>query len=1026
MRSRNFSQWSVLVNWAAAICLITAVVYAKPSLAAPASQANPGNGVALDPTLESFIQSKLADNAHVKLDLYVMGHCPYGMLAEQALIPKVVKWGKSVAFNLYFIADEDGNGGFTSLHGQDEVDEDIRQLVIAKYYPDQLLDYVLARSADSGADWQQQAAGLGIDAAKVQQIAASAEGKDLLRTNIQVGNKLGVSGSPTLFVDDDEYAGAISRGNGSLNNGAITGRVSNRVQNTHLPNIGAITGRVTEQIGGEPVADADVLVTPCGEAQSHIGHTKTDLDGVYLVANLPAGCYRVTVFAAGFASRSQAKITVAANQMVSGIDFILSKASTISGRVTSADSGAPVAGADVFIENSLEVSKWVETTSDGSYAFEDLPAAVYTVTVQADGYVTIVRLVNTVEKQNITDNDFSLSSAGAISGQVTEMDGTTPISGCLVLAISEEGEAGFAKTDVDGSYIIENLPPSSNYAVIFQKDGYAQASWNGLVEVEPGKTNTEINLALALGATISGQVFGSDGISPVSGAMVTAVVPGTGILTTTTSTDGSYSFDSLPPASNYTLWVDAVGLAAYYKDGISLSAGQHLANMNFQLVDLGVTGSISGRVVNEQNEPLANVTVYAFEDTSEQEGGFATGITDAQGNYTLTGLIPSKNYVLIGSSLTAKTGVSVDSGQVTGDTNLTGSPKAYDEITYDFIERHETITEEVVGCGTIRKITHIWGKARRVYWRVYPGGRRVSLKVEIIPFDETRDVVRSGVYVDELNCDTANYSITIFEPELLLTITDEKECTITNYWQIKITTKYDHCDGVKWSPKSKTETKDYTTVEKVPNCPSTPPPPSTNGAGFIFGPSAPIDTLIVSIPPEGGSLQSLDGRVTISFPPGSVSTPVKIAYAPQPNVQVSSHFSVLKAFTVGAYEGGSWQKTADFDQPVEVQVTYTEADARFANEKELSLYYFNTGLNEWVPIQSEVNTAQHTLVAKVKNFGLIASLYAVMVPITPTISASSTLGRLVIVATAVLALLVVLGGWLVFRRGRQRKTTSNA
>ena len=173
--------------------------------------------------LRDVIAEKLKTQDKVKLDLFVMSQCPFGVRAEQALASILEEFGDKIEFTLYFIASEDGNGSFLSLHGQAEVDEDIRQVVIAKYYPDRFLGYLLARSADyTSANWQQYADGLGIDAAKVSEIANSEEGKDLLRANIRLGNELNIDASPTLFVDDAEYTGAIFTAQDATDSGITT------------------------------------------------------------------------------------------------------------------------------------------------------------------------------------------------------------------------------------------------------------------------------------------------------------------------------------------------------------------------------------------------------------------------------------------------------------------------------------------------------------------------------------------------------------------------------------------------------------------------------------------------------------------------------------------------------------------------------------------------------------------------------------------------------------------------------------
>jgi len=78
----------------------------------------------------------------VTLDMYIMSQCPYGVQAEDGAIPAVKKLIDSVDYNIYFIANDNGDGTFSSLHGQPEVDENMRQICIMEKNPEQFLDYL--------------------------------------------------------------------------------------------------------------------------------------------------------------------------------------------------------------------------------------------------------------------------------------------------------------------------------------------------------------------------------------------------------------------------------------------------------------------------------------------------------------------------------------------------------------------------------------------------------------------------------------------------------------------------------------------------------------------------------------------------------------------------------------------------------------------------------------------------------------------------------------------------------------------
>jgi len=146
------------------------------------------------------------------IDLFVMSMCPFGTIAEQVIAPVLDLLGDKIEFNLYFIANENEDGSFKSLHGQPEVDENIRQICIAETYSrDILMDYLLCVAEDYrnvGTIWEECANDNEIVVDEIKECAEGDEGKELFSENIKIGNERGVGGSPTLMINGDRYSGA--------------------------------------------------------------------------------------------------------------------------------------------------------------------------------------------------------------------------------------------------------------------------------------------------------------------------------------------------------------------------------------------------------------------------------------------------------------------------------------------------------------------------------------------------------------------------------------------------------------------------------------------------------------------------------------------------------------------------------------------------------------------------------------------------------------------------------------------------
>lgn len=160
--------------------------------------------------LETLISRRLRGPMKPEVELFVMSYCPFGVEAEKELLPWLdKKFGDRINFTLQFIASIEGSEDsdnsetlkFRSLHGQLEVVENIRQVVIAEYYPQKLTDYVLCRADHLKESWQICAQKVGLDIGKINHIVESNEGKRLFAENIKRSKALNISSSPTVVVD---------------------------------------------------------------------------------------------------------------------------------------------------------------------------------------------------------------------------------------------------------------------------------------------------------------------------------------------------------------------------------------------------------------------------------------------------------------------------------------------------------------------------------------------------------------------------------------------------------------------------------------------------------------------------------------------------------------------------------------------------------------------------------------------------------------------------------------------------------
>lgn len=406
---------------------------------------------------------------------------------------------------------------------------------------------------------------------------------------------------------------------------------------------GAITGTVVRSDTGAPLEGIAVSA----HSQDFLGpqgNAVTDAMGNYIVVGLPAGEYIVEFGGAWYADHifvheywggsyesAGPLVSVTEGATTTGIDASLEVGGTISGVVTDAATGLPLAGVTVGIDRS---SGGLPTTAaDGRYTLVGLPPGDYRVRFDlwspeppygsvylteywddAHDYGTATR-VSVGLGSSLTGIDAALDRPASISGVVTYEGSGAPIDGAWVTASSETGASGRAHVEADGSYTLADLAPG-DYRVYFSTDAAGDAIaeyWDGahdygsasIIRLSAGETRTGVDASLEEGTSISGRVTREDTGAPVADVYVSAVDSELGYgVGVQTSSDGTYTIGGLI-RGNYTVtftpW-NSPDLSAEYWDGaaeaadatsIAVRGGEPTANID---ASLQRSASITGQV----------------------------------------------------------------------------------------------------------------------------------------------------------------------------------------------------------------------------------------------------------------------------------------------------------------------------------------------------------------------------------------------------------------------------------------------
>ena len=110
----------------------------------------------------------------------------------------------------------------------------------------------------------------------------------------------------------------------------------------------------------------------------------------------------------------------------------------------------------------------------------------------------------------------------------------------------------------------------------------------------------------------------------------------------------------------------------------------------------------------------------------------------------------------------------------------------------------------------------------------------------------------------------------------------------------------------------------------------------------------------------GGEVTGLDGMVRVSFPADAAGEDLLVRVR-LPSRQSAAPYSLSgRPFEITARGEASRSDVRQFSQPLQITVAYDESKLRGA-ESALSLFYFDTAFQEWVPLPSWVDVEKNLL-----------------------------------------------------------------
>lgn len=406
----------------------------------------------------------------------------------------------------------------------------------------------------------------------------------------------------------------------------------NRVVNTILAsNPGAVTGTVTSTAGATIIgAKVEIL----DNRNNVLATVMTDTLGVFQVNSLaPDLNDRLRVSDPGFDTQVIGFQVDAGQTTI--VNLVLSpEAGSIAGMITNAESGQALPGTSIRVVNAEGITLQTGVSGpDGSYSIPSLMPGGYTINFLEEGYAA--ETVGAVVASGISTviNVTLKLLAGALSGTVTDPNGT-PLSDVVIRAYRNNIIIARVSSAEDGTYLIGNLAPDV-YTVSARADQFGGDTFGAIIE--PSVT-TIVNFQLVPDpGMIVGLITDLSG-NPIVGAAIAVQnnVDGGPVLLTRilSETNGAYIIAGLAPG-NYIVNVSAANFQNRYASAFVQSDIQ--TSLNFTL--LPNPGYIIGQVVDSIGNPIIGAGIQIRVTSANGITVFSL-FTDPVGQFQSSNLTP--------------------------------------------------------------------------------------------------------------------------------------------------------------------------------------------------------------------------------------------------------------------------------------------------------------------------------------------------------------------------------------------------
>jgi len=342
----------------------------------------------------------------------------------------------------------------------------------------------------------------------------------------------------------------------------------------------------------------------------------------------------------------------------------------VNGRIVDSDgNGIPNCEVLLIVPGKAPIDPQM-TDQDGYYTFTKLPPEDHIHLAVHPGPETPFFPTHTEEPLSTMSGDtenlvLTLYKGTMVGRIIRDGDEGEGISGVEIALFNDDDEVGHCVSNAVGEYSLTNLPEGEyRLSAWFEKTGtelyynengmtsnFSESQMITITDTNNKENPLEIDLVLATGESISGKVVNFDG-EPVENIHVNAWSEGLMIGgNATTNAQGQYTITGLTAVESESNTEDKY-IVEIHPDGFPYQAYNNQNNPeNADLImapntDINFTIAsglmMRGSVTVETGSP-ENIEVVA---KSNKENFEHFTLTDASGDYTLTGLVPANDYIV--------------------------------------------------------------------------------------------------------------------------------------------------------------------------------------------------------------------------------------------------------------------------------------------------------------------------------------------------------------------------------------------